>query len=100
MGRMFIQQNVNIFPWPSLNKKSSKKPQLDQLILNLMRYARLFAASGGRCWTFFFTHEYCLCNAVIIFTQGRRRSEAQPSCEHRNSDWDLRSTPAGSLTID
>lgn len=46
-----------------------------------------------------FIHEYCLCNAVIIFTQGRRRSEVEalPHCEHRNSDEDLRSTPAGSL---
>ncbi|KAK2854106.1 hypothetical protein Q5P01_006767 [Channa striata] len=44
-----------------------------------------------------FTREYCLCNAVIIFTQGRRRSEVEtlPSCEHRNSDGDLRSAPAG-----
>lgn len=46
-----------------------------------------------------FTHEYCLCNAVIIFTQGRRRSEVEalPNCKHRNTDGDLRSTPAGSL---
>nr|XP_046241348.1 uncharacterized protein LOC124057314 [Scatophagus argus] len=46
-----------------------------------------------------FTHEYYLCNAVIIFTQGRRRSEVEalPYCKHRNSDGDLRSTPAGSL---
>lgn len=50
----------------------------------------------------FFTHEYCLCNAVIIFTQGRRRSEVEalPSCAHRNSDGDLRSTPAGSSPSD
>lgn len=43
------------------------------------------------------THEYCLCNVVIIFTRGRKRSEveAPPNSEHRNSDWDLRSTSAG-----
>ncbi|XP_043993476.1 uncharacterized protein LOC122843063 [Gambusia affinis] len=38
-----------------------------------------------------FTNVYCLCNAVIIFTQGRGRSEVetQPSWERTNSDGGL-----------
>lgn len=49
-----------------------------------------------------FAHEYCLYNAVIIFTQGPRRSEVEalPSCERRNSDGGLRSTAAGTRTIE
>lgn len=85
------------FPWHSLNKKNQAKAFLDQVKLTTGGKGPLNAHRPPTGYTLdfsplsSFTNVYCLCNAVIIFTQGRGRSEVetQPSWESTDSDGGL-----------